>query len=129
MSYLIGYKLVRPDYYSLYANGPYDTPYLPGEIAHAQPGTLGVMYFDTLEHCMDYYSAYFASQPHAVKILQVEYDTTTAITPLSVSSLNGYRALDIYYGIKPGIHPRTCAPPSGTLASMCVRVLGEWKPN
>lgn len=129
MSYSIGYKIVRPDLTSLYANGHYDTFYRPGELAYDQPGTVGVMFFDTIAHCMDYYAAHFGTRPGSVKILRVEYDSSTVVSPVVVCASNGHRALDIYHGIKNGLHPKTCAPPKGTLASVCVRVLDEWKPN
>jgi len=127
----IGYKIVRSDHTSLYANGHYEIHYQIGEVAYAPHGTMGLSIFDTLESAMDFMGSMVGGllTLDSIKILTVEYDSTTATRPVTVSAHLGWEALDRYYGIRPGIHPGEMAPPDGTICCMCCRVLDEWKPN
>lgn len=125
----IGYKIVRSDHTSLYADGHYEIHYQIGEVAYAPHGTMGLSIFDTLESALNYKLATFGNCLESIKILTVEYDSTTATRPVTISAHLSCGALDRYYGIRPGIHPGEMAPPDGTICCMCCRVLDEWKPN
>jgi hypothetical protein len=127
---LIGYKLVRPDYTSLIVSSIYALTYYVGTTVIASDYTLGVMFFDTIEH-----AALFNrnSSLYRPRLLEVSYSDSDLCTLRTVSAGADTLTLDAYYRRPANYHIR-CRPPDtivltspwpGTLAAKTVTVLSE----
>ena len=94
-----GYKLVqRSDYGSIMAEGKYTLHYLPGTIVTALPGTLGVMFFDSIQHLLDFLDWDMRRlTAFAYRIIEVQYDTDHTHPHVKISYLWPESCYDAFY--------------------------------
>ena len=116
----IGYKVVNEHYKSV---AVWDTEYCInygiGEVVSAKPGTMGILFFDTL------YNAQRFSDSSKDKILRVEFKCSDLNLYFKICSYPSTKSLNAFYSHRQWPVTLTMDPPPGTLFARRLTILEE----